>query len=114
MALDLFRERLIGRDQDYVYAMGPHLLQSVLHPEDVERRARYMRELATLNDGNAIREMEFRVWNGEEFRWFRSRGSIFAHDKDRAKQVIGIAEDITYEKKFHEANNNDEDSAALN
>jgi PAS domain S-box-containing protein len=89
--------QFIGRDQDYIIAMGPHLFQAILHPDDVPVRASYISSLASLQYGE-VRENEFRIWTGAAFRWFRSRDSIFLKDEQTVRQVIGIAEDITYEK----------------
>lgn len=47
-------------------------------------------------------ENDFRVWNGNQFRWFRSRDSVFREEKKNVLQVIGIAEDVTYEKMLEE------------
>lgn len=92
---------LIGHTEEYVYAMGPHLFQAVLHPEDLPGRIAYMAGLATLNE-QEIRHHEFRIWTGNAFRWFRSKDSIFKREAKKVKQVIGIAEDITYEKMLQE------------
>lgn len=90
-------EELVGKDQDYIIAMGPHLFQVILHPDDLQRRNDYMKELATLRN-DEVRQMEFRIWNGREFRWIRSRESIFFRESSTVQQVIGIGEDVTYEK----------------
>ena len=66
----------MGRDQEYVYATGPHLFQAIIHPADLLKRAAYMASLATLNE-QEIRDHEFRIWTGGSFRWFRSKDSTF-------------------------------------
>jgi len=94
-------EALIGKSEDYVYAMGPHLFQAILHPEDLSGYTAYMQGLKHLSGGQ-VTENDFRVWNGTQFRWFRSRDSVFREEKKHVLQVIGIAEDVTYEKMLEE------------
>lgn len=94
-------EQLVGRDQEYVYAMGPHLFQAIIHPADLAEREAYMSALATLNE-QEIRDHEFRIWTGSSFRWFCSKDSIFKKEDGVVKQVIGLAEDVTYEKMMQE------------
>lgn len=94
-------EELIGRDQDYVYTMGAHLFQAIVHPEDLLSREQYMQKLSSLYNIE-IRSNEFRIWTGCAFRWFRSRDSVFLQEDGRVRQVIGIAEDVTYEKLLQE------------
>lgn len=94
-------EELIGKSEEYIYAMGPHLFQAILHPEDLSRYTAYMKGLKNLSGGQ-VTENDFRVWNGTQFRWFRSRDSVFREGKKHVQQVIGIAEDVTYEKMLEE------------
>lgn len=94
-------EQLVGRDQEYVYAMGPHLFQAILHPADLPKRQEYISRLTTLSE-QEIRDHEFRIWTGNTFRWFRSKDSIFKKEDGVVKQVIGLAEDVTYEKMMQE------------
>lgn len=60
-----------------------------------------MASLATLND-QEIRNHESRIWTGNSFRWFCSKDSIFKKVEGVVKQVIGLAEDVTYEKMMQE------------
>ena len=92
---------LIGQTEEYVYAMGPHLFQAIIHPEDLPRRTTYMNEMTTLTEGE-VREIEFRIWVGNDFRCFRTKDSIFKTENGVVKQVIGIGEDITLEKLMEE------------
>ena len=94
-------EELIGKSEEYIYAMGPHLFQAILHPEDLNHYVAYMSGLKNLS-GDQVTENDFRVWNGSQFRWFRSRDSVFQEEKKHVLQVIGIAEDVTYEKMLEE------------
>ena len=66
-----------------------------------------MNALSTLKEGE-IRENEFRVWNGNSFRWFRSKDSIFRITNEEVNQIIGIAEDVTYEKMLQDKLRNEQ------
>ena len=94
-------EELIGKDQEYVIAMGPHLFQAILYPGDLANRTDYMSQLSTLKE-NEIRSHEFRIWVSNNFQWFRSRESIFFQESGTVRQVIGIAENINFEKLLEE------------
>jgi PAS domain S-box-containing protein len=106
-------EALTGITQDHVYGMGPHLLKQVLHVDDLGRRINYMYRLSKLNEGE-IRENEFRLKVGDGYRWFRSKDHIFKKQNGKVKQVIGLAEDVTYEIQLQEKMQNDNGGIALN
>jgi PAS domain S-box-containing protein len=94
-------EELTGITQEYVYGMGPHLFQKVLHPQDLSTRIDYFNHLSTLKQGET-RENEFRIKVGADYWWFRSKDRIFKMEDGRPKQFIGLAEDVTYEKRLQE------------
>ena len=60
-----------------------------------------MLRLSKLNEGE-IRENEFRLKVPDGYRWFRSKDHIFKKVNGTVKQVIGLAEDVTYEKRLQE------------
>jgi PAS domain S-box-containing protein len=97
--LNIPLRNLIGREKEYIDAMGPHLLQAILHPDDVQSHIAYLEGLDTLQEGE-VRTREFRIWKNGAFRWFRSRNSIFIHEDGTVNQVIGIYEDIMFEKRI--------------
>jgi PAS domain S-box-containing protein len=88
---------LCGLTEDRMYSMGPHIFNDVLHPEDVERRNSYITNLSTIKEGE-IRTFEFRLKVGIDYKWFRFKEAIFNSENGVVKQVIGVGEDITYEK----------------
>jgi PAS domain S-box-containing protein len=94
-------KELTGIEQDYVYGMGPHLFKMILHPDDVSKRVDYFNKLSQLKPGE-IRENEFHVKVEGGYRCFRSKDRIFKMEGRRVKQVIGLAEDVTYEKRLQE------------
>jgi PAS domain S-box-containing protein len=106
-------QALTGIVPDYVYGMGPHLFKKVLHPDDLARRINYTLRLETLAESE-IRESEFRIMVGEGYRWFRSKDRIFKKAGGKVQQVIGLAEDITYEILLQEKIQNEGGEMRLN
>jgi PAS domain S-box-containing protein len=92
---------LTGIEQDYVYGMGPHLFKMILHPDDLSNRVDYFNKLSLLKT-EEIREDEFHIKVGDGYRCFRSKDRIFKMENGRVKQVIGLAEDVTYEKRLQQ------------
>ena len=92
---------LTGIVQEYVYGMGPHLFKMIVHPDDLSRRVDYFNLLSKLNEGET-RDNEFRIWVGNEYRWFRSKDRIFKQENGKVKQIIGLVEDVTFEKALRE------------
>jgi PAS domain-containing protein len=106
-------EELTGITQEYVYGMGAHLFKKILCPQDLHRRTAYCASLATLKAGE-LREQEFRLKVGSSFRWFRSKDRIFKMEGGRVKQVIGLGEDVTYEKTLQERLQEESTRSGLN
>ncbi len=92
-------QQLIAREKDYVDAMGAHLFQALLHPEDGQPHATFLEGLTNLKEGE-VRTLDCRLWKKGAFRWFRCRSSIFLGDHERVSQVISIFEDITLERSI--------------
>ncbi|RYZ21197.1 MAG: hypothetical protein EOO16_13985 [Chitinophagaceae bacterium] len=92
---------LTGTEPEYVYGMGSHLFKKVLHPDDLGARIDYLQGLVSLLPGE-IRDNEFRLAMGNGWRWFRSKDHIFKKENGAVRQVIGLAEDITYERMLRE------------
>ncbi|HEU4473159.1 MAG TPA: PAS domain-containing protein, partial [Flavisolibacter sp.] len=99
--------------QDYVYSMGPHLFKMILHPDDLSRRVDYFDQLSKLQ-ADETRDNEFRIKVDGGYRWFRSKDRIFKTEKGRIKQIIGLAEDVTYEKTLQEKLTDGKDSRGMN
>ena len=104
---------LTGIAQDYVYGMGPHLFKMIVHPDDLSKRVDYFNLLSRLNEGET-RDNEFRIWVVNEYRWFRSKDRIFKQENGNVKQIIGLAEDVSYEKRLHEKLSDDTGEPGMN
>ena len=105
-------QQLTGMTEEYVYGMGPHLFKMVIHPEDLSKRIDYLNKLSSLK--GETRENEFRIKVGADYRWFRSKDRIFKMKRGKVEQVIGIAEDVTYEKQLQESLTNKNGGSGLN
>lgn len=104
---------LTGIEQDYVYGMGPHLFKMVLHPDDLSKRVDYFNQLSKLKQGET-RDNEFRIHVGGGYRWFRSKDRIFKTEEGQVKQIIGLADDVTYEKRLQEKLSDEAGGLAMN
>ena len=95
---------MLGYTPEEIRAMGPSLFTRLIHPEDLEGVAAQTEKLAALKDGEA-QETEYRMRRKDgEWRWLRSRDSIFARDENgRPTQTLGIAQDITERRIAQEA-----------
>lgn len=91
--------RILGYTLQELLEMGPGFLQMAAHPDDrpiLEERNRRLREA---EDG-AVFEWDLRLKHREgEWRWFRTRDTVFTRTADgQPREVIGIADDITERK----------------
>ena len=94
----------LGYSSEEIISMGPRLFEIILHPDDSERVAHHHATLGKAKDGEII-ELEYRMKNaGGQWRWLRSRDTVFAHDKEgNVLQILGITDDITNQKNATEA-----------
>lgn len=95
---------MLGYSLDEIAQIGVALLPCLLHPDDEVKVAEHLQCFREAQDSD-IFEIEYRLKhkNGE-WRWLRSRETIFARDADGlAYQILGAAEDITERKRVEEA-----------
>ena len=95
---------MLGYTPEEIREMGSALFDRLMHPDDREGVTAQTEKILTLPDGEA-QETEYRMQrpNGE-WRWLRSRDSVFARDEDgRPTQTLGIAQDITERRMAREA-----------
>ena len=76
-------------------------LPALVHPDDDVRVQQLLEQLASLGDGEiAETEARFRDAQGD-WRWFRSRTSVFSRDDDGApRSVFGAMEEITERREL--------------
>ena len=90
---------ILARDEAYINALKSYLFQGILHPDDLQPYINFIGELDSLEE-DEVRTLECRIWKGGSFHWYRCRHSIFFDDSDRIRQVIGICEDVSFEKRI--------------
>jgi PAS domain S-box-containing protein len=94
----------LGYTPEQMLSMGPSILETIIHPDDLPRVAGDLSNYDSLPEG-AVVDREYRVQRSDGvYRWVRSRTRVFSRDADgRARQVLGVAQDITEAKAAQEA-----------
>jgi len=88
---------ITGITPEYIYSLGSAFFQKKVHPDDYAKYSSYLSQLHTLRDGE-VREIEFRLLSVDGYKWFRARDHIFKKSDGFLWQLIGIAQNIDYEK----------------
>ena len=92
-------EPLLGWTREDLDRLGDGFLFQLAHPDDVPAIVQQAARCVTLADGEVI-ELEYRLRhkNGE-WRWVRSRDTVFSRDPaGNVARVLGLADDITEQK----------------
>jgi len=86
----------LGYGPDALPLTTPEAVGKRIHPEDLARVAQHHAEMATAGD-DEVRELEYRMQQAcGQWRWLRSRETVFARDaQGGVLQILGAAEDIT-------------------
>ena len=94
---------ILGYSMAEVKEMGDDLMPRLLHPEDAIRIGRHLANFPNLADGETT-DLEYRMMHKDgEYRWLKSRESVFARNhKNEITQIVGTAIDITEQKKAEE------------
>ena len=93
----------LGYTPEQVKLMGSKLFANVLHPDDVQIVAAHHARFTNAPD-NVTFDVEYRMKHSSgEWRWLRSRDTLFARTPEGlGKEILGICEDITERKKAEE------------
>jgi diguanylate cyclase (GGDEF)-like protein/PAS domain S-box-containing protein len=93
-------DKALGYPADYVESNSEKFLQSIIHPDDLEKYQDHIKKYPDLQD-NEIIETEFRVKDAYgQLHWFASRSAIFSKTVDGLnKEIIATAQDITERKQ---------------
>ncbi len=97
-------ERLFGWTREDIDRLGDGFLFRLIHPDDVSEVAQQAERCWTLADGEVI-ELEYRLRRKEgDWRWVRSRDTVFSRDAaGNVAQILGLADDVTGRKRSEEA-----------
>lgn len=95
---------VLGYTQEAIESMKISVLQNLIHPDDLARLPAYLERLTASEDGEAI-EFEYRLRQANgEWRWLRSRDTIFTRDANGLPlQILGTTRNITKHKKSEAA-----------
>ena len=93
----------LGYSPEQIKSMGSKLFANILHPDDTEVVAKHHARFANAPD-NATYDVEYRMRHSSgEWRWLRSRDTLFGRTKQGlSKQILGTCQDITERKKTKE------------
>jgi PAS domain S-box-containing protein len=84
--------------EQQILDLGFAFFRKVLHPDDYQRRLRYLKNLKTLQP-DEVRQLEYRILTSDgSYRWFKSRDKVFKQENGKVLEIIGISEDITATK----------------
>lgn len=92
---------MLGYTTEELLGMGPDVMPTILHPDDLKKLTQHHQALIVAEDGVDL-ELEYRVHHANgELRWFYSRDSVFKRDSEgNVIQYIGAAQDITDRKRL--------------
>jgi PAS domain S-box-containing protein len=90
----------LGYHPHQLIDMGPQVMQTLVHPEDLERRMEFLRNLITAHD-EEVREIDFRIRHANgTYNWFQVKSTVFRRNEEGIPdQVLSITHDITSLKK---------------
>ena len=90
------------RPQQFI-EMGNTLVPQLVHPDDQDRVAAHLGDLARLGDGE-ISSIEYRVRHLDgRYRHFHSRETVFNRDDaGEVELILGVSEDVTEQDRMQE------------
>ncbi|MCC6538490.1 MAG: EAL domain-containing protein [Bryobacterales bacterium] len=96
-------EESLGYPIAHIQGRGPEFLPAVMHPDDLRRALALFGRFDALAPGETL-ELEYRMKRATgEYRWMRSRSLVVGRDaQGHARQVLGVAEDVTDRKRLEE------------
>lgn len=96
-----YQNQLVARELGYsdeeLSAMGPRVLEKLLHPDDMQRIPELLGRWETVQDGEIL-ETEYRLLTKSgQWRNFLGRDTVFERDaQGRPRLLIGTTQDITH------------------
>ncbi|MBP5972297.1 PAS domain S-box protein [Brasilonema sp. CT11] len=91
---------ILGYAFQEIQAMRETVLPNLVHPDDIVRVTEHLKGFETVKDGEVL-EIEYRMKDVNcEWRWLRSRETVFAKNAEGlCVQILGVASDITERKQ---------------
>jgi len=90
----------LGYTQEQITAMGSELFSNILHPDDAKAVDAHHVRFVNAPD-NVAYDVEFRMKHANgEWRWLRSRDTLFSRNKEGlGNQILGVCQDVTLAKQ---------------
>jgi hypothetical protein len=94
---------VLGYTPEQILQLGDKMLETLLHPDDIPLVTEHLRLMESIQDEPL--EVEYRVRDKQgQCRWLHSREKAFLrNDNGSARQIIGVALDVTRRKRAEEA-----------
>jgi len=91
---------LLGFSPEEAQAIGTEAVRSLMHPDDRLRFEQHLGCVRSLADGE-VADFEYRMCDrAGQWNWFHGSDAVFARDeKGAVRQLIGVATDITQQKR---------------
>jgi PAS domain S-box-containing protein len=89
----------LGHAKDALLKMNPFFIPSLAHPDEMADHESHFAKLPAINRGELV-EREFRLLaKSGKWMWLRTHETPLKSDETgKARQVVGIAEDITFQQ----------------
>jgi PAS domain S-box-containing protein len=96
-------ERFYGLSNEEIKKQGATFFNDRVHPDDIHHFQSFLEFWKTANE-SSVWENDFRMKNARgEYRWLRSRDTIFKRDSEgKVELILGTAIDVTERRKARE------------
>ncbi|MGL6339015.1 MAG: sensor domain-containing diguanylate cyclase [Waterburya sp.] len=96
-----FINELLGYSVSELQKFQINLLDTLIHPEDIEKLKHHFQNCLQLEDDQYL-EIEYRIKNKNgNWHWLHDKNTVFARNVDtKPQQILGIAQDITKNKEI--------------
>ena len=90
---------VLGYSKEALLKMAPSFIMNLAHPDELSQHEEHFRRLAGIRRGELV-EREFRLHSRHgKWLWLRTHeATLKSDDVGRARQMVGIAEDITFQQ----------------
>ncbi|AKF07237.1 PAS domain-containing protein [Sandaracinus amylolyticus] len=111
---NVYVNRFLDHGVEWVRSLGPALLPTLVHPDDLPGVLDRMSRIPTMRDGEALEE-SYRMRHADgSYRWLDVRSVVFTRDEEgRPAELLGVARDVTIERARDEALRRSEETHRL-
>ncbi|UJR80175.1 PAS domain-containing protein [Sandaracinus amylolyticus] len=111
---NVYVNRFLGHDVEWIRGLGPALLPTLVHPDDLPGVLDRMSRIPTMRDGDHLEE-SYRMRHADgSYRWLDVRSVVFTRDEDgHPAELLGVARDVSAERARDEALRRSEETHRL-